>query len=185
MTLLAWPLQRNVIRRGVKNNAFGMVRNGGARSHQGWDLMATPLTECYAIADGIITNVAHSPTYGHCIELKFEHRAYVRPLYAFYAHLSFQHVRKREVVRRGQIIGRTGNSGNASSMKGEDQHLHFEIRTEPHLIATGLQGRLDPSLLYGRSPLAHTFLDGHGEAVSTAGTEGLKVQGVNVRNDNK
>jgi murein DD-endopeptidase MepM/ murein hydrolase activator NlpD len=48
MTLLAWPFERNHIRRDIRNNAFGMVRNGGSRVHQGWDLYAVPGTPLYA-----------------------------------------------------------------------------------------------------------------------------------------
>ena len=38
MTQLAWPLQRNIIRRQLLNHTFGKVRNGGTKDHQGWDL---------------------------------------------------------------------------------------------------------------------------------------------------
>ena len=185
MTYLAWPLQRNVIRRGVRNNAFGMVRNGGTKAHQGWDLMARPLTPCHAIADGKVTKLSNMGAYGMLIELEFKHHLYAMPLYAIYAHLSFWHVRRDETVWRGQVIGLTGNTGNAASMHGEDQHLHFEIRTKKDLAVAGLDYRIDPARLYGRPPLIHTFFEGHGEKVSTAGATGLKVQGVNVREDVK
>lgn len=111
MAALAWPLQVNHIRRGVPNNAFGMVRNGGSRAHQGWDLYARPLTSCYAVADGVIHLTPWSGSYGNIVVLQFEHGG--TRLYAYYCHLSFRCVVQGQAVRRGDLIGLTGNTGNA------------------------------------------------------------------------
>jgi murein DD-endopeptidase MepM/ murein hydrolase activator NlpD len=57
------------------------------------------------------------------------------------AHLSRQSVAIGRVVRRGQIVGRTGRTGNAS---GTVPHLHVELRA--FLIRYGYAGvirRLD------------------------------------------
>lgn len=178
MATLAWPLQRNHIRRGVSNNAFGMVRNNHTKAHQGWDLMATPLTPCYAIADGTIYDVRLSPSYGKMVFLQFKHAD--RTLWAVYCHLSLIHVVRGDAVSRSQIVGQTGNTGNASNVRGEDQHLHFEIRYTPEGGA-GLSGRVDPAELLGPAPIGRTVFEGHGSRVSTAGATGLKVRGVNVR----
>lgn len=91
MSALAWPLQRNTIRRQLPNNTFGAVRNGGTRNHAGWDLYALPLTTCYAVADGVITTPPFSRTYGNMLLLAFQHGD--RTLYAAYCHLSFAFVR--------------------------------------------------------------------------------------------
>lgn len=176
MTSLAWPLERNAIRRDIRNNAFGMVRNGGARPHQGWDLYAAPGTPCYAIADGRIEYVRFSAGYGNTILLEFTHGG--RTLYAAYSHLSVIAMRKGP-VRRGDMIGLTGNTGNAQSMRGEDQHLHFEIRTTRD-AGQGLGGRIDPAMLYSSAPIGWTFFEGHGQKAAMVGL-GLKVRGLNVR----
>lgn len=176
MTQLAWPLQRNMIRRQVPNNAFGKVRNGGTKDHQGWDLYALPVTPCYAIADGKIVKRYTSSSYGLVLILEFEYQD--RKLYAAYCHLSLALVQEGESVKRSQAIGATGNSGNAWNMTGEDQHLHFEIRTTAS-GGEGLAGRLDPADLYGRAPM-QMIVQGHGEKALTAGIMGLKVPGGNV-----
>lgn len=176
MTSLAWPLERNYIRRDIKNNAFGMVRNGGARPHQGWDLYAVPGTPCYAIADGTIVFARPFRGFGNMILIEFRHGGKV--LYATYCHLSLI-VMRLGPVKRGDMIGLTGNTGNARSMTGEDQHLHFEIRTE-QFPAKGLGGRVDPADLYGRAPIGWTFFEGHGQKRPLTGL-GLKVRNVNVR----
>lgn len=156
-----------------------MVRNGGNRPHQGWDLYALPGTPCYAIADGTIPFARPYSELGNMILLEFKHRG--QPLYAAYCHLSFIVVgeNKHKQIKRGDLIGYTGNTGNAQSMQGEDQHLHFEIRTMA-FPSKGLGGRLDPATLYGHAPIGWTFHESHGAKVSLAGV-GLKVKGINVR----
>jgi murein DD-endopeptidase MepM/ murein hydrolase activator NlpD len=179
MTALAWPLEANHIRRDVRNNAFGMVRNGGRKAHQGWDLAARPGTDCFAIADGTIVKSTASGSYGKLAVLQFDHRG--ETLFAYYCHLSFRMVTVGQQVVCGDVIGLTGNTGNASSMRGEDQHLHFEIRTSSLGNPGGLAGRVDPASLYGRAPVGWTFYELRGGKVSDAGRPGLKVSGVNVR----
>jgi murein DD-endopeptidase MepM/ murein hydrolase activator NlpD len=179
MTRLAWPLQRNIIRRQVPNHTFGKVRNGGTKNHQGWDLYAAPMTPCYAIADGKIAAIFDSGPdgYGRHIVLEFKHGE--RTLYAAYCHLSVYLVREGEAVVRSQAIACTGNTGNASTMTGEDHHLHFEIRTAVRPPG-GMEGRVDPASLYGRAPINMMFVQGHGAKPPAEGVIGLRVQGVNV-----
>lgn len=179
MTQLAWPLQRNIIRRQVRNNTFGKVRTNNTQDHQGWDLYALPMTPCYAIADGKIVEVRDSGRagYGRHIVLEFKHGE--RKLYAAYCHLSVVLVQKGETVARSQAIACTGNTGNASTMTGEDQHLHFEIRTSA-LPPGGMAGRVDPASLYGRAPVDMMFIQGHGAKPPAESAAGLRVPGVNV-----
>lgn len=61
--------------------------------------------------------------------------------FAFYAHLKPGSVRARkgERVRRGQLLGQIGNSGDA-----RDPHLHFQLTTTPHVMdSEGLPYVLD------------------------------------------
>ena len=50
-------------------------------------------------------------------------------------------------VKEGDILGKTGISGNANDLEGEDQHLHFEYRTGGARLGKGLDGRDDPNLI--------------------------------------
>ena len=152
MSKLAWPLKQNRIRRGMVNHTFGLVRNNNTRNHQGWDLYAAAGTPIYAVTDGRIHRARNlgNAGFGNTILLEFQHEG--RTLYATYAHLSCFTVRELEFVTRGQVIGKTGNTGNAVSMRGEDQHLHFEIRYKD-LPGLGLGGRIDPAEIYGPPPL--------------------------------
>jgi murein DD-endopeptidase MepM/ murein hydrolase activator NlpD len=150
MSNIGWPLDSNAIRRGLVNNTFGLVRNGGTKNHQGWDFYAEPGTPCFAIADGTIAMIYESEAYGLVIVCSFQHDG--RTIYAAYAHLSQASVAQGQVVKKGQRIGLTGNSGNAESMRGLDQHLHFEIRTIPR-PGKGLEGRMSPKEVFGHCPL--------------------------------
>ena len=159
MSKIGWPLARNIIRRGSLNHTFGMVRrnaDGSRRPHQGWDFEAEPGYRCYAVADGRIEAVRNTGAYGQQIVLRFEHDfdgdGDTDTLFAFYAHLSRIDVVAGQTVKRGQQIGLTGNSGNARSMKGTDQHLHFELRSRP-LPGRGLDGRYSPLALFKVCPL--------------------------------
>lgn len=98
-----------------------------------------------------------------------------------YCHLSISFVEEGQIVRRGDEIGLTGNTGNASTMTGADQHLHFEVRTVTGRVPAGLAGRIDPAQLYGGfTPIHAAFYDGHGSKVTRA-AEGLTVPGGNLR----
>jgi murein DD-endopeptidase MepM/ murein hydrolase activator NlpD len=174
---ICWPLQSNTIRKHSVSNTFGMVRDGRKRAHQGWDLLAYPGTPIYAVGDGNLKYVRPSGDYGMLViqEFTFHGRRY----YAAYAHLSSVCVSEDMDVVMGEIIGWSGNTGNASAMSGDDQHLHFEIRTVER-AGHGLGGRVDPRDLYGFVPLSFTVMDHRlmtGRALSSA--PGLKVAELN------
>lgn len=148
----------------MTNHTFGMVRNGGSRPHQGWDLYATPGTPVYAVAEGTIRWADPRGQLGNLIVLEFDHNG--NKLYAAYAHLQSIQVSMGDSVSRGQQIGLTGNTGNAVSMTGEDQHLHFEIRTTA-MPGLGLTQRVDPHDLYARTPIGCTVIETHNDKQAT------------------
>lgn len=159
--MIDWPLDSNRIRRGDDNNTFGMVRrraDGSPKPHQGWDFFAPVGTPVYAVGDGKVSTVSAGGDYGLTIVHSVQVDGAVH--YAAYAHMADSKVRPGDSVKRGQVIGRSGDSGNARGMKGEDLHLHFELRTAP-LPGKGLAGRVSPIKAFGTCPL--------GEAVKRRG----------------
>ena len=150
-----WPLASNVIRGGSTRNTFGDVRvnrDGSRRAHQGWDLAAPVGTPCRAIGAGMVEAVTDAGDYGLQVLIRQHDPHEDRTVWTFYAHLSSASVKGGERVTAGQVIGATGESGNARGMAVEDQHLHFEARTEPR-PGRGLAGRISPLELYGTCPL--------------------------------
>ena len=151
---VAWPLAYNLIRGRSTNNTFGMVRrykDGKPKPHQGWDFEAAIGTGVYAIAAGKVEYVKlNVGDYGTQICHSFEWQG--RTLYAYYAHLSTVQVAAGADVGQGEMIGATGNTGNARSLPAREDHLHFEIRERPR-CGLGLAGRISPFKVYGVCPL--------------------------------
>lgn len=105
-----WPLQ------GAITSAFGQ-RWG--RLHCGIDIGAPVGKQVVATKSGRVTYGGWYGNYGKTVIL--EHEGGVTTVHA---HLSSVSVKKGEVVRQGQVIGRVGDTGSSSG-----PHLHFEIRT--------------------------------------------------------
>ena len=153
---MRYPLAKNRIRRGSLSNTFGMVRKNGKgepKPHQGWDFEARSGTACFAVGAGVIHSTRDAGDYGAQIVLALDEPHKGRKLWAFYAHLLSMEVVAGQRVAEGDQIGRTGESGNARGMPADDQHLHFELRTEP-VPGLGLGGRISPFEVYGQPPLS-------------------------------
>ncbi|HFF4603123.1 M23 family metallopeptidase, partial [Acinetobacter baumannii] len=144
----------------AKGATFGKVRNNGTKNHQGVDLQANPGTKIYAVCGGVIAFAgATGGAYGKVIVLKVDindlpekQKKYAQTkltknkyVYFFYAHLSVIDVDKGDPVDTGEVIGKTGATGNANKMTtiSKGAHLHFEARSAP-LLGVGLDGRFDP-----------------------------------------
>ncbi len=87
------------------------------KDHKGLDFTASRGTPVYATGDGKIEAAHFSGSYGNVIYVNHGHGFETR-----YAHLSKMTVKKGEFVKRGQIIGKVGNTGNSVSA-----HLHYEV----------------------------------------------------------
>ncbi len=99
---------------------WGAPRDGGARKHEGNDIFAPKGTNLLALTDGEITRLTNTGIGGKTVWLYDRERG----LRYYYAHLEEQLVRKGQRVRRGEIVGTVGNTGNARSTP---PHLHFGI----------------------------------------------------------
>ncbi|MFD5718637.1 M23 family metallopeptidase [Streptomyces sp. NPDC127036] len=105
------------------NQAGGMW----SHKHSGQDY-AVPLgTDVMAAHGGTVVKAGGNgagdgPAYGNAIVIKHGNGTYSQ-----YAHLSRIDVKIGQVVKTGQHIAKSGNTGNSSG-----PHLHFEIRTTPN-----------------------------------------------------
>lgn len=130
----AWgdPVKNPQIRCNRASNLFGPVRynaNGSVRWHRGFDYYAPKGTPVYSVGSGVVSMVQNHPDYGLCVLIT--HKRPKKTYYSFYAHLSSVSVKYGEKVKKGGILGKSGNTGNAYNLKGKEQHLHFEYRTSP------------------------------------------------------
>ena len=122
-----WPAKGRV------SGVFGSQRilNGEPRApHSGTDIAAPAGTPVLATADGVVALVHPNMFFtGKTVMIDHGHG-----LMSVYGHMREILVKKGDVVRRGQPIGKVGSSGRATGA-----HLHWGIS----LFAT----RLDPALL--------------------------------------
>lgn len=104
------------------SNTFDDVRGGGARAHQALDIMAPRGTPVVAVEDGHIEKLFTSRPGGLTIYQFDPTRTYSY----YYAHLDryAEGLTEGQSVKRGEVIGYVGFTGNASP---EGPHLHFGI----------------------------------------------------------
>jgi len=112
----------------VRNDAhgsgeFGAKRRNG-RSHSGIDMLAPVGTPVYAAKSGIAFRGEVPTGYG-----KYMMIYHPDGYQTYYGHLSGWVSPSTKHVRRGELIGYVGKTGNASS-KSMQSHLHFEIRLD-------------------------------------------------------
>jgi murein DD-endopeptidase MepM/ murein hydrolase activator NlpD len=86
--------------------------------HEGIDFVADPGTRVISAAGGIVATAEYHPQYGNLIEIDHGNDFTSR-----YAHLSKLMVKPGQVIKRGQEIGASGNTGRSTG-----PHLHFEVR---------------------------------------------------------
>lgn len=99
---------------------YGDPRDGGRRIHEGVDIFAERGTPVLAAADAVVTAVGIRGLGGKIITLRVEETGLV----LYYAHLDEQLVRRGERVKRGDVIGKVGNTGNAITTP---PHLHLGV----------------------------------------------------------
>ena len=123
---LAIPVQ------GVKprqlSDTYTQARAGGARTHDAIDIMAPEGTPVLSASDGTVEKLFYSEGGGG---ITIYVRSPDQRWTYYYAHLQgyAPGLAEGQRVRRGQILGRVGHTGNASAA---GPHLHFAInRMEP------------------------------------------------------
>ena len=98
---------------GYRNDPIDHVR----RFHQGQDITVKSGTPVLSPADGVVKRAYYAGGFGN--HIKLEHGSGYTTLFA---HLSKINVKHGQIVKRGEIIGFTGNTGRSTA-----PHLHYEI----------------------------------------------------------
>ncbi|MDI9831996.1 MULTISPECIES: M23 family metallopeptidase [unclassified Streptomyces] len=115
------------VKKYTKSASF--MQNGArwAHKHSGQDFAVPSGTKVMAAHGGTVVKAGGNgagdgPAYGNAIVIKHGNGTYSQ-----YAHLSRIEVKIGQVVKTGQEIAKSGNTGNSSG-----PHLHFEIRKTPN-----------------------------------------------------
>ena len=126
---LLWPIPNAVVSQGFGPTSFVFEAGyaGYAHFHTGIDL-AVPLgTPVFAAADGVVVQAGPMTDgsgdlvgYGNYVIV-----GHADGLRTLYAHLMTWAVEPKETVKRGQLIGLVGSTGNSTG-----PHTHFEVRVD-------------------------------------------------------
>jgi murein DD-endopeptidase MepM/ murein hydrolase activator NlpD len=112
----------------IRNDGYGngeyASRRRNGRTHAGIDILAPVGTPVYAAKSGIAFRGEVPTGYGKYIMI-YHPDGYQ----TYYGHLSGWKALSTAHVRRGELIGYAGKTGNARS-KSMLSHLHFEIRKD-------------------------------------------------------
>ena len=95
--------------------------------HRGTDFAAPGGTPIYAIADGIVSAARAMNSYGNCVQVSHGTADDGCRYDSLYAHMSSIAVAEGTAVRRGDLLGYVGNTGNVYGTGG-GYHLHLELR---------------------------------------------------------
>ena len=105
---------------GFLNSSFGYRQDpidNVRRFHQGQDITVASGTPIFSPADGAVKRAYYIGGFGN--HIKLEHSSGYSTTYA---HLSKIFVRHGQKIKRGDIIGETGNTGRSTA-----PHLHYEV----------------------------------------------------------
>lgn len=117
-TFLRFPLETEY----PVSSGFDLSRRhpiiGQVREHKGTDWAVPEGTPVITTADGfVVESVEDHPAAGNYVEIRHGRRYITR-----YLHLSQLKIKSGEQVRRGDVIGLSGNSGLSTG-----PHLHYEV----------------------------------------------------------
>ncbi|GAA4719952.1 M23 family metallopeptidase [Sphingomonas lutea] len=110
------------IRAAQLTDTFTQARAGGARRHDAIDIMAPEGTPVVSASDGTVEKIFNSAQGGLTLYVRSPDRRWSY----YYAHLQSYApgLREGQHLRRGQLVGRVGHTGNANPA---GPHLHFAI----------------------------------------------------------
>jgi len=100
---------------------FGIRKDpiyGTEEPHKGIDIRTKRGEQIFASADGIVAYSGKQSGFGKVVIIDHGNR-----LFTVYAHLSICLVKEGTKVKKGDVIGRAGDSGKATNC-----HVHFEVR---------------------------------------------------------
>jgi murein DD-endopeptidase MepM/ murein hydrolase activator NlpD len=105
------------------SSAFGMRHHPiqkKEKMHKGVDFKAPEGTPVVATADGVVVKTKFTEAgFGYGKHIVIQHDDHYQTLYA---QLSEMDVKEGDVVKKGQVIGKVGSSGQSTA-----PHLHYEV----------------------------------------------------------
>lgn len=144
---VSYPLDRMVV-----NSSYGWRRDpftGKQSLHSGMDFHARSY-EVYAMLEGEVIKVGYDKRSGNYVTIR--HGNYT----VSYCHLSKALVRKNTVVKAGEVVAITGNTGRSTG-----EHLHLSARYKgryinPNILLDFIKEIKDKAIAHYSSHAAHS-----------------------------
>lgn len=169
MSKFSWPLPKSIpVSQPFGSDPYPISQYNPVGGHTGTDIAAPLNTPVHASGDGVIkhsdrfatANGSDNPWWltswgGITVVLDCGEVVFV------YAHLNSTDMVDGQVVKKGQVIGYTGNTG---TIPGMGYHLHFEALPDGWNFNNGTYGRVDPAI-YCQDD--YSAVDGVNSAAST------------------
>lgn len=114
---------------GVGGSEYGFTRSGGTQFHNGFDWRSATGTDVLAAGDGTL-EVGYNNLAGNFVKVTFDNGYSVSV-----SHLSETYGATGDRVEAGQVLGRTGVTGNARN-SGREPHGHVVTRNGPEYLDT-------------------------------------------------
>ncbi len=106
----------------------------GVRAHDGVDFAVPPGTEIISVDDGEVIEIPPSAVaYGVTVAVQHGWGK------SFYGHLSAKKVKPGDKVKKGDLVGLSGNTGLSTG-----PHLHFGVEPNDLKADNGYLGKIDP-----------------------------------------
>ena len=122
----------NPLLSGKKSSGFGTRRDPfnsrRLEFHSGIDVACVPKSRIHAARDGKVVFSGFRGNYGRLVVIEHEHG-----YESYYGHLSGSSVSPGQLVKRGDFIGFSGNTGRSTG-----PHLHFEVRKKNRPVNPGI-----------------------------------------------
>ena len=112
----------------VYTGDYSMDYQEGKGGHPGVDIICPPNSEVYAIANGVVVKAQNASASGNYVVIKHKNVPSLEDpnklvtYYSSYLHLNSFNVAVYDVVKKGQLIGLSGSTGNSTA-----PHLHFQV----------------------------------------------------------
>ncbi|MBT4292635.1 M23 family metallopeptidase [bacterium] len=108
---------------GRRNDPF----TGKSKFHRGLDYSVPTGTPVLATADGVVKSVRHDRGFGKLIRID-----HGNGVVTTYAHLSKWNIKQGQVVKRGDVIAESGNTGRSTA-----PHIHYEVAVNGRYVNPG------------------------------------------------
>ena len=108
------------IKNGKITTPFGKLgKHWSGGKHLGCDFAVPIGTPVLAMVDGKVTNSTWGKAYGNQVVMAVDGG------FLIYAHLNKLRCKPGQFIKKGEIVGESGNSGNSTG-----PHLHIELRNQ-------------------------------------------------------